>query len=463
MPAHSRRLGPAAAVFLIFLIAGAVGLIASPARQQPARGASALAPPVLIVSPRPVYPPAAEAERVTGTVEVEAAIDVTGAVQARVVKPAHPLLDAAALDAVRQYRYLPATSGGRPIAVATTIPVNFRLDEVADAAPGTVEPPLDQARRFTVRGAISDLERLLALDRALVRRDVPYLEPPAVGPLLHVATLYGQHNVPATITALLAHGANVNARDVRGYTPLALALIRNTREQAYFAMDAVSAELVALLLERRANVRDTWEGGYTPVLLAVATGASANTVERLLDKGADINAVTGGNATALMLAVSQRLDLDLVRLLLSRVARTDVRAQVDSGTALHRVFGASAPPEAIAAAVALLVDAKADVRARNSVGTTPLIIASWRSTPETIDRLVAAGANVNEPNLPTAGLTTPLHAAALNGKVENVSALLRHGADVSARDANKMTPLDAAQRAGHADVVKILQAAAEGR
>ena len=206
-------------------------------------------------------------------------------------------------------------------------------------------------------------------------------------------------------------------------------------------------------------MRERWDDGFTPLLLAVATGASAKTVGLLLDKGADLDATTGGNATALMLAVSRRLDLDLVRLLLSRGAKTEVRAQIDNGTALHRVFGAPATPEAITTVVGLLIDRKADVRARNNVGTTPLLIAAWRGTPETIDRLVAAGANVNEANAPAAGASSPLHAAALNGKAENVAALLRHKADVSAKDAKGQTPLDLAQRAGHADVVKMLQSA----
>lgn len=38
-----------------------------------------------------------------------------------------PRLDQSAVDAVRGWRFLPATRGGRPIAATAEVPVNFRL------------------------------------------------------------------------------------------------------------------------------------------------------------------------------------------------------------------------------------------------------------------------------------------------------------------------------------------------
>lgn len=76
---------------------------------------------------RPVYPEIARAAHVQGTVIMEAVLDTTGRVtQLRVIQSA-PMLDQAALDAVRQWRYTPSLYGGRPVSVLMTITVRFTL------------------------------------------------------------------------------------------------------------------------------------------------------------------------------------------------------------------------------------------------------------------------------------------------------------------------------------------------
>jgi len=82
-------------------------------------------PPVRIKEVAPVYPAVARSARVAGDVVIEATIDEEGKVaDARVVKSV-PLLDEAALDAVRQWQYRPSLLNGVPTAVVTTITVQF--------------------------------------------------------------------------------------------------------------------------------------------------------------------------------------------------------------------------------------------------------------------------------------------------------------------------------------------------
>jgi TonB family protein len=82
-------------------------------------------PPVKIKDVTPVYPAIAKNAQVGGTVTIEATIDTDGKVSdARVVKSV-PLLDAAALDAVRQWEYKPSMVGGKPVPVVVTVNVNF--------------------------------------------------------------------------------------------------------------------------------------------------------------------------------------------------------------------------------------------------------------------------------------------------------------------------------------------------
>jgi protein TonB len=75
----------------------------------------------------PVYPPMAQAARVEGVVIIEAVIGTTGDVQnARVLKSV-PLLDEAALTAVRQWKFTPTLLNGLPVPVIYTVTVRFAL------------------------------------------------------------------------------------------------------------------------------------------------------------------------------------------------------------------------------------------------------------------------------------------------------------------------------------------------
>jgi protein TonB len=76
---------------------------------------------------RPVYPPLALAARVQGIVIIEATIGVGGrVVDARILRSI-PLLDQAALDAVRQWEYMPTTLNGVPVPVIMSVTVTFQL------------------------------------------------------------------------------------------------------------------------------------------------------------------------------------------------------------------------------------------------------------------------------------------------------------------------------------------------
>jgi TonB family protein len=91
----------------------------------PVRVGGQIRPPTKIKDVKPVYPAIAQSARVGGTVTIEATIGTDGKVtDARVVRSI-PLLDQAALDAVRQWEYLPTLLNGVPVPVLTTITINF--------------------------------------------------------------------------------------------------------------------------------------------------------------------------------------------------------------------------------------------------------------------------------------------------------------------------------------------------
>lgn len=74
---------------------------------------------------RPVYPPEAQAAGLEGVVIAEVVIDPSGdVVDAKVVRSI-PMLDEAALNAVRNWHFAPTLVNGQPVAVRMTVTVNF--------------------------------------------------------------------------------------------------------------------------------------------------------------------------------------------------------------------------------------------------------------------------------------------------------------------------------------------------
>ncbi len=84
--------------------------------------------PVGISQPEPKYPGPAQVTHQQGVVILQAIIGTDGSVEnVGVLKSAAPLLDEAALEAVRRWRYTPATLNGRAVRVFLTVTVNFTL------------------------------------------------------------------------------------------------------------------------------------------------------------------------------------------------------------------------------------------------------------------------------------------------------------------------------------------------
>ena len=79
----------------------------------------------LIKQVNPVYPPLARSARVTGVVLLQATISTEGTIKDLRVISGHTLLQEAAIEAVKQWRYKPQLLNGQPIEVITTITVNF--------------------------------------------------------------------------------------------------------------------------------------------------------------------------------------------------------------------------------------------------------------------------------------------------------------------------------------------------
>ena len=296
----------------------------------------------------------------------------------------------------------------------------------------------------------------------------------------------------AGVQAELDKGADVNAKDNDGWTPLHIAASKNHRE------------IVELLIAKGADVNATgesssvfiWQGGFTP-LHYVAVNGHKEILELLISEGADVNAKAdngltprdwainrshtkianllrtyGGKTSSIHFGVGDG-DLAGVQALLD--AGAEVNAKDENGWApLHRA--AYGGHEEIAE---LLISEGADVNAKDNSGYTPLDLAIRNERFETIDLLRTHGgktvtifvvvtngdlAGVQahldagvEVNAKDNGGWTALHYAAWHGRKEIVELLISKGADVNAKDNSGYTPLDRSTKRKHTEIADLLR------
>jgi ankyrin repeat protein len=202
------------------------------------------------------------------------------------------------------------------------------------------------------------------------------------------------------VSLLLKNGAEVNAVEPNGRTPL------------FFAADYGCLPIADILLRHKANVqaRDTF--GKTPLHKA-ATFGDDRLVGLLLAHGAVIEAKDNYGFTPLR----------------------DAAAVGNS-----------------VAAKSLLVHG-GDVSVRDRYSATPLHWAAMTTNLATVALLLDAGAQINALDM---GSRTPLHQAADTGREDVVQLLLERKADATARDANSDTAADLARKRGFSHIVTIL-------
>lgn len=97
--------------------------------QHSVRASSGVAEGLIIQKTPPIYPPIARETRTQGTVVLAATISKTGAIESLHVISGSPMLQQAALNAVKTWRYRPYLLNGEPVEVETSVNVVFKLGD----------------------------------------------------------------------------------------------------------------------------------------------------------------------------------------------------------------------------------------------------------------------------------------------------------------------------------------------
>ncbi|XP_005479286.2 CARD- and ANK-domain containing inflammasome adapter protein [Oreochromis niloticus] len=270
----------------------------------------------------------------------------------------------------------------------------------------------------------SILQLLLANARGVLSKDV-------LGSALFAAV---RKNFDGAVSALIDSGADVNMRDGRRYTPLLL------------SAELGHSEVFSVLVAKNAKMDATLSDLSSALHLAARSG-SKPIVQTLLEKGLDPNIKGAKGHTPLHLA-AQCDRPDITGLLLKGGAQVNAVSQ-DGLIPLH-----IASRQGHTDTVIQLLHNKAEPGVKDRLGRTAL---HWAASSQVdscvVDLLLSAKA---DPDATDNEKKTPLHLAAMEGKVDMAISLLSHRAKRRARDMDGSTPLHYAAAGGHVSVVTAL-------
>ncbi|KAL7637921.1 UNVERIFIED_CONTAM: hypothetical protein RMT77_011534 [Armadillidium vulgare] len=284
---------------------------------------------------------------------------------------------------------------------------------------------------------------------------------------LHSAAVSGDI---ALVKLLLENGANIEAVDCNQQSALHKAAANN------------QGEVILTLIENGANIEKKDKDSFTPLLLASSSG-NTDAVSVLLDKGALVDVIDKDDKTPVywcahqghlnclkvlleneeavnLIDFSDRFDnsplheaarngyLDVVKLLLEKGSQIDNKNE-DEETALH-IAAETGQKEVVEE---LIKNYRFLINDENEDGDSPLHLASSNGRTEVVQVLLQASADVEARNTL---LWTPLDCASANGHLDVCKLLIENNAPLDPLDKTKTTPLQLAAQNGHTEVIKLL-------
>ena len=253
------------------------------------------------------------------------------------------------------------------------------------------------------------------------------------GTILHFACGYMGGKIRfEVVEELLKHGAEINAKNALGLTPLFEASLhgKETEKDANDDVTDDALKVVKLLLEKGANLDAITNGQKI-------TGNVEILNELLKNGSCDVNFTNIYGETPFLIALKNGYTAVAERLFkVSDVKNLDIE-DVSGKTPLYH-----ASKNGLTSIVALLLKTeKVNINANNwQMKRTPMHIAVKNGHMEIVKMLLQAGADVNIADY----YRTPLHTALKNGHEAIVKQLLDAGANLDSRDYWGKSSLDVA-------------------
>ena len=253
--------------------------------------------------------------------------------------------------------------------------------------------------------------------------------------LLHAAATH--FNGPF-IKFLLQNGANANAQDAEGKTPLMDAL-ENTNYKLYVT------NLHLLIQKTNLNLAD--KDGNT--VLHIAAGKEDPELLKLfLKNGANPNQPNKNNLTPFEEACGQSKEPDFLKIFVEAGANVNPKRDDHFSPLMlaleHKYYSSSV----------YLLNKGANINFKTHNQLTPLHIIAAKGFGKILPVILKKGAIINTQT--TDSLFSPLYFAAENGNLAMVKILTWYGANLKAKTIEGLTALDIATREGHEDVRQYL-------
>ena len=312
---------------------------------------------------------------------------------------------------------------------------------------GYVEITEDQFANHSCRGTISRSRTPLSVEQIIVQGKIQDLmkkidhskldgRSQSGFTMLHHAA---KENKPDIIEFLVNSGCDINLGDDKEQTPL--------HKAAIFG----GVESIQLLLEKGVDIDKVDNNGHTPLHIAIISGGDIEVVKALLTK-ADVCIRKADGQNALHLAIRYH-KVDCIEAILNHKQAPEViTATCNYGyTPLHLAVSLGH----LDTVEKLLEDHKPDLFKITSQGESLLHLAAATIDSSILPFLLNLEGMVHLVNKTNQNLCTPLHNAAMNGHLKQVTLLMDRGAIFSSAH-DGYSPLHYACQNGHLSVVKKL-------
>ena len=241
------------------------------------------------------------------------------------------------------------------------------------------------------------------------------------------------------IKMLIRNGADIQALDCDGSSVLHLAYRYSTKTVLEFLLE---------MNEISVNAKDNCN--RTPLMDACLDGGRLDNIKMLIQNGADSQARDSYSSTVLHFA-SRNTNAEVVEFLL-KLNKISVNAtdNLNRTPLMDACFDGGRLSN-----IQTLIRNSADIKARDSDGSTVLHFASRYSNNEVVEFIL----ELNEISVNTVDNCnrTPLMDACLDGgRLDNIQLLIQNGADIQARDSYDSTVLHFAARYSTREVVEFM-------